>query len=588
MFDPRIYRAALLPAVAAFVLLMFSLEPIPSVLQPPVSAPTFDGSEAGRVTRNILRLAPEREPGSEGDRLTGDFVSDRFSEIEGGEVSTQSFDSSYNGDDVELRNVLLTLPGSSEKTLLIVAHRDSADGPGASSSAAATASLITLAEGLGGSRHSRTIVLASTDGGSDGAQGARELADSLPNSEQVESAIVISQPGAAEPKPPFVISTSAGVDSPSTQLIRTAQAIASKRFEQRDDSPGPWSGLSHLAFPAGLGEQAALRDEGLEAIALGTAGEREIPASAPDAQEASAETLQSSGTIALDLILTLDEAERQPTAGPDEYIRLGDNLIPGWTLVLLAITLLIPPLLAAADTWLREYRNDWRTRRSALWAAERILPPLAALLLAYALGLIGLIPDPRFPYDPARFPVGIEAPIAVLAIAAAFVLAGLLISPTRTPLDVEPHTLAAAGGILSGGGLVGLWLLDPYLALLLSPVAHVWLLPARAAGPPRIGIMLLVGLLALLPATVAFLTVAASIDLGGATPWHLLLMIVDGQIGLLTCLLWCVMLGGLIACVSAAGGRRGSLPYEERGLGGTGAHAGPGALGATPSSLTRH
>jgi hypothetical protein len=158
----------------------------------------------------------------------------------------------------------------------------------------------------------------------------------------------------------------------------------------------------------------------------------------------------------------------------------------------------------------------------------------------------------------------------------------------RTPLDVEPHTLAAAGGILTGVALVGLWLLNPYLALLLAPAAHVWLLPARAAGSPRAPLIALAGLLALAPSVAAFLTVSAELDLGLDAPWHLLLMIVDGQIGPLVCLLWCAMLGGLLACISAAGSSPG-LPRPEATipLRGAGSHAGPGALGGTPSTLGR-
>ena len=117
-------------------------------------------------------------------------------------------------------------------------------------------------------------------------------------------------------------------------------------------------------------------------------------------------------------------------------------------LSLLAIALIVPPLLAAADTWLREQRADWRTRRTLFWALERALVPFAALLLAYLLGLIGLVPDPRFPYDPARFPPGAAAPVAFVVLAAAAVLAALLIRPMRTPLDSEPHTLAAAAGLV--------------------------------------------------------------------------------------------------------------------------------------------
>jgi hypothetical protein len=154
MFDPRIYRAALIPAVAAFVVLMFSFVPVPNPLPEPVSTPTFDGGEAARTARSIVQLAPERQPGSAGDDAVADLVRERFGAIEGGEVADQSFDSSYDGEDVTMRNVILTLPGSSERTILVLAHRDSAEGPGAVTSAAATATLLGLADDLGRSRRS--------------------------------------------------------------------------------------------------------------------------------------------------------------------------------------------------------------------------------------------------------------------------------------------------------------------------------------------------------------------------------------------------------------------------------------------------
>jgi hypothetical protein len=96
----------------------------------------------------------------------------------------------------------------------------------------------------------------------------------------------------------------------------------------------------------------------------------------------------------------------------------------------------------------------------------------------------------------------------------------------------------------------------------------------------------LTALLSLLPALAAFATVSAELDLGTAAPWHLLLMIVDGQIGLGMCLLWCGVLGGLIACVSASAARGVTIGGRER-IGGPGGHVGPGALGATPSGMPR-
>lgn len=586
MFDPRIYRAALLPAVAALVVLMFSLEPVPSPLPSPISASTFEGATAARDARAIVDLAPDRRPGSPGDRAVADLVRTRFEAIAGGEVATQPFSSSIDGEDVELQNVVLTLPGTSEGALLIVAHRDSAAGPGAASSAAATATLISLAETLGGARHERTIVLASTDGGSDGAAGIEELVGSLPTSGGLRAAIVISQPGAREGRPPFVVASGPEPESPSAQLVQTARSIAADGFGERDPGPGPWAGLARLALPVGLGEQAALRRAGLEAIAISPAGERALPPGQDGPDAIDPDTLNRAGGAVLNLTLTLDEADRPPAEGPEDYVRLGDKLIPGWTLSLLALALLAPALLAAADTWLRERRFDSRTRRSLPWAAERALLPLAALLLVYILGLVQLIPGPPIPFDPGRYPAGVDAPIAFVALAVVVALAALLVRPMRTPLDGEPHALAAAAGLLTGTAILGLWILNPYLALLLAPAAHVWLLPARAAGSPRPAIVALVALLSLVPALAAFASVAAQLDLGISAPWHLLLLVRSGGIGLLTCLLWCALLGGLISCVAAASAR-GITGRATGGLRGSGSHAGPGALGATPSGLRR-
>jgi hypothetical protein len=574
----------MIPALAALVLLMFSFEPVPNPLQEPVATPEFEAVPAARQARQIVARAPDRKPGSEGDRTIAALVQDEFSKIEGGQVSTQKFTADQDGEDVDLENVILTIPGESDDTILVVAGRDSRSGPGVASSASATAVLLTMAQALGSQRHSNTIVLASTDG-SEGAAGARKLIDELPHPDQVKAAVVISQPGVPRAEPPFVISSGLGPESPNVQLVETARSIASNSFAQRDPAAGPWVGLSRLAFPGGLGEQAALRDEGIEAIALSAHGERPIDPATDEV--VSADTIAQAGSAALDLVVTLDEAPNPPDAGPSDYVRIGDNLVPGWGIALLALTLLVPPLLTALDAFRREQQADWRVRRSIPWALERALMPLAALLLAYVLAFVGLIPRPGFPYDPAAYPPGARAPIAFIALIAAFVLAGLMIRPTRTPLDSQAHALAAAGGLLTGAALAGIWLLNPYLALLLVPVANVWLRPGRATGPPRARWVIVVAVLSLVPAAAAFITAAIQLGFGAAAPWHLLLMVVDGQTGFGMSLLWCALLGGLIAAITATAARGVAPPYATPKLRGAGTHVGPGALGSSPPAESR-
>lgn len=580
MFNAKLYRAALLPAAIAFIVMMFSFEPIPNALQEPVATPEFGGTAAARQARKIALAASERTPGSADDRATAAEVRDAFESIEGAEVSVQDFEA---GGDSGLQNVILTIPGASNETILVFASRDSDRDFGAATSASTTAELIGLARALGTERHQRTIVLVSTDGGAD---GARELIEALPRSDDITAAIGLAQSGVAEPEPPFVLPWGTGPESADAQLVQTARLIASRSFGTRDLDPGAWAGLSRLAFPAGLGEAAALRGEEVEAIGLSAHGERLIPPEQD--QSVASETMQNAGTAALDLILTLDEAPPgQPDAGPSDYVRLGDNLIPGWSIALLALTLLLAPIATAAEAWAREQRENWRTRRTIPWALERALLPLAALLLAYALGFVGLIPDPSLPYDPAAYPPGIKGPVAFAALAGAVVLTALLVRPMRTPLDSKPHALAAAAGLVSGGALIVMWLLNPYLTLLLVPAANVWMLPARAAGPPRAAVVALVAGASLLGAVAALVTVATQLDLGITTPWHLLLMITGGQAGLGASLTWCVLIGGLIACVSATAADRRTVAPSGGSLRGAGTHIGPGALGSTPAADAR-
>ena len=586
MFNARLYRAALVPAVIAFVVMMFSFEPFPKALQESVATPEFGGTASARTARQIALRAGDRTPGSEGDRTIAASVRDAFESIEGAEVSVQDFSSDYRGEDVELQNVILTIPGASDETIVVFASRDSDRELGAATSASATAELMGLARALGTQRHERTIMLVSTDGGVEGARGARELIDSLPRSDDVVAAIALSQSGVDDPEPPFVLPWGTGPESANAELLQTARTIASRSFGQRDSSPGTWAALSRLAFPAGLSEAAALRGEGIEAIGLSAHGERLIP---PEQDRSvSSETMQQAGTAALDLILTLDEAGAdEPDGGPADYVRLGDNLIPGWTIALLALTLLIAPIVTAAEAWGREQRENWRTRRTIPWALERALLPLAALLLAYALSLVGLIPNPPWPYDPAAYEPGVKGPIVLVALIGAAILAGLLVRPMRTPLDSQPHTLAAAAGLVTGGALLVLWLLNPYMTLLLFPAANVWMLPARSSGPPRALVVALVAVASLAGAFAAWVTVSAQLDLGFDAPWHLLLMIADGLVGLGTSLVWCVLIGGLIACVSAtAADRRGVAPPGGS-LRGAGTHVGPGALGSLPAAEAR-
>lgn len=172
LIDLRLYRLAFIPTVLAVIAIMFSLEGIPGPVEPATPPATFEGDRAAAQARQILELAPERPPGSAGDARIADLVGERFGEIPAGTVSEQGFAGELDGEDVTLRNVVLTLLGDSDETVVVVAPRASPRGPGAASSAAATGLLIELASSLGVADHERTFVLASTGG--DGTSGDRK------------------------------------------------------------------------------------------------------------------------------------------------------------------------------------------------------------------------------------------------------------------------------------------------------------------------------------------------------------------------------------------------------------------------------
>ena len=125
------------------------------------------------------------------------------SSIPGAAIAEQRFEGSFRGDEVELRNLIATLPGESERQIAVLAPRDAADGSGALTSIASTAALLEIANGFSGSVHNKTLVFVSTDGSSIGALGARRFVRDYSDADRLDAAIVLSQPAAPQPRPPW-------------------------------------------------------------------------------------------------------------------------------------------------------------------------------------------------------------------------------------------------------------------------------------------------------------------------------------------------------------------------------------------------
>jgi hypothetical protein len=548
--DFRIYRAGFAPALTSVIVLLFALTAPPGPLPAVVAPAEFDEVAAARTARQIVEAAPDRAPGSEGDAAIADMVERRFAEVDEGEVAEQQFEAEFEGEDVQLRNVILTLPGDSERTVAVLAPRDSVSEPGAVSSAAATATLLQLADEMRTQSHSKSLVFVSTDGSSAGATGAREFARSYTGGEEIDAVIDLWQPGFATPRQPYVLESSTGPQSPSAQLVRTAEAALADQSGRTQAGEGALDELAALALPAGLSDQAVLVENGLRAIGLSSAGQRPLSSGEDQLEDLSASTLDEFGRTALVLLTTVDGAAEPLAHGPATYVPLAGNLVPGWTLALLALALLLPAALASADGIRRSLRAHEGTGWAIGWALSRSMPLIAALVLFYFLGLVGLVARPPFPFDPNQFGVGAGQVIVMVLLAGVVAGGYYAIRAWRVPGALSRQAAVPALGILSTLAVFGAWLANPFLGLLLVPTAHVWLTCAPRRGPLPWPLVAVAAVVSLVPIATAIDHLCSSLALGSSAPWLLLLMVSDGQFGFGTMLALCLILGGFVGAIA--------------------------------------
>ncbi len=547
--NPRLLRLAYVPALLALVLVMFSLEGVPAAIEPVTPTGTFDGEAAARAAREIARLGA-RPPGSAADGEAADLVRRSFNQAPAGAVSEQTFEAEVDGEATTLRNVLVTLPGDGSGLVVIAADRSS-NGPGEATSAAAGGVLTELARALGVG-HRSTYLLASTTGG---AHGLEALLAGLSEPELVDSVIVIEQPGAEEPRAPYAVTSSLDTASGPLQLRETAEGVIETQAGIVSPGQSAFGQLARLAFPSGIGGQAALISDGYEAIAISSHGERRLG----DDQPASAETIDAFGRSAFSLLDAIDLAgSLEP--GRDTYIESGENLIPGWTLAALALALLLPGLLASIDGCARASRRGARLVAALLWAGARCLPFVGALAALYGLALGGLIPRPGFPFDPASFEPGARSSIAFGLIALALALSAYLLRRLGVTGRTAPPGSIAAAGLIIALATLALWLANPYLALLAAPAANVWVLADAPATRRRAALVLTAVVASLIPPAAALGSVSGALELGGNAPWIFTLMLADGQIPFAATLAGAVIAGGLIGALALALGGGGRMP----------------------------
>jgi hypothetical protein len=596
MIEPRVYRAAFVPALLALVLTMFSLQSRPRPLPQGLAADVlFDGRLAAIESARIAEREPDRRAGRPGNLRTAQRVAEllRARGFPGKQTEVQRF--THAGR--ELVNVIARRAGQLRRQIVIVAARDAAVVPEATGSAADTAALLELARVFEGRPSRKTLVLASVDGSTLGEVGTSRLLSELPSPDMVDGIIVMSDLASPTRRGPFMQAWSNDSSRAGIGLQRTVSESISQEVEFAPGTSGALGQLARLSFPIGIGPQGVLLDEGYDVVRISGSGELPPEGNGP-VESIDEDTIGPLGRATLRTFTALDMGPR-PDHGPKSYVTAVSQVMPGWVLSLLAGTLLLPALVAAVDAFARVRRSRIDVLPWLRWLGAWTAPFLAGYAVAELLALAGATPSPPpAPVPPDVLPVdgaalGVLAGVAV-AMALALLLARWLAArPDPRLATPEGPGPAVAVALVLGVTSLLLWLANPYAGLMAVPAAHLWLLALLLAGPPprRLRALLLaLGALPPLLVTIYYLF-ALSIDpLSGA--WYLVMLVTGHTVAPGTAFVGCVMLGTLCAAAELVYRQPAPPPEEESppegpSVYGPGAYAGPGSLGGTESALRR-
>jgi hypothetical protein len=588
VLEPRVYRAAFVPALLALVLAAFSLESRPRALPQGLAAdiPLEDATEA--TLRLLVESQPDRRPGKTGNLATAAQVRDELRSRGFQPVTADHF----SQGSTDLVNVVGRRDGRSRQQVVVVAARDASSVPDAPGSAADTAALLEMARVFEGRPSRKTLVLASIDGSTMGELGAERLADELGDPELVDAVIVISNLGErGEGESPIVPWSNDSKRAP-IGLERTVAASLREELDLRADSTGAAGQLARLSFPIGIGAQGVLLERGFDALRISGSGE--LAGDGGELDEVDEERLGALVRTTLRTVTAVDQGPR-PDHGPKSYVTAVSQVMPGWVLAAFSLALILPALVGSIDAFARARRRREPVARWLRWLVAQVAPFVAALVLAELLSVARATPDPPpAPVPPDLHPLDVPALLVLAAVAGAAALlwaaARFMVVRTDSALaDSGAPGAACATCLVLGVTVLLLWLVNPYAALVLVPALHLWLLATLVDPPParRVRVALVAAGL-LVPLLVAlYYMLDLSLDpLSGV--WYLLLLIVGGHVGVATAVIACVLLGMLTAVAGIARRPSDEPELEPRpSVRGPASYAGPGSLGGTESALRR-
>lgn len=482
----RLYRGTWLFVALPLLITAFTVAR-PGPLPAPVLPPVFDGASATQLASDLATAHPDRSPGSPGSRRAAEWLKKQL-EPYGIRVREDRFEATIPGlGRRQLVNLVAVSPGRSDRTIVVMAHRDNAGtGPGANDNASGTAALVELARsyapttsGAGGGRPigtTNTIVFLSTDGGAFGGLGAAHFASESPYRNR--TAAVLNLAALAGDGPPRVEIAGDRPRSPAMPLVRAAAARVLEQTSRELVRPRAIEQLIDLGFPFTLYEQGPFVGRGISAITLTTAGPRPPSSFTDTPGRLNRQRLTEVGRSAQALIGSLDQS-LELAQGTQSYVFLGSRFVRGWAIQLSLIAALLPFLFAAVDLFARCRRRHIRIAPALRSFRSRLFFWLWVTLLFVAFSLLGWGDGEARPLSPesaaaTQWPIWSLAAFGVLALAGWLVARDRLLP--RRPVTAEDELAGHTAALLSLG-VVALLVVatNPFALIFLLPALHAWL-----------------------------------------------------------------------------------------------------------------
>lgn len=510
---------------------------------PPAPA-VYDGETQFQTSQALLFLTdlvtrfPERSYASPGRRVAAEWLAGEFGQM-GLTVYTQEFSEVIAGRRVTgLQNVFAVLPGQIPKAILVVGHYDLPPyvREGAADDASGVATVLELARLFAQENPRWTMIFMASDSEEYGAMwGSYHFLEQGGWRDRLAAVVTLDYANMGRMK--GIRLRNMGIHQGYTPLWlrEMTRAAIARETEAIDVSPAmEWVERSVAVAPT---EHGVYLEAGIPAVDLW--GEPRDAAFQSRTYHTVNDTLDKIlpttmahyGKAAERLLRSLQELKEWPS-GEMRYFKLGRRYLPGWAVVLLQLSALLPLAAGAVRAWLAARAGEQAGDLAGeVWREVR---HLAALFLAGCLGYLvlwlssekGLMIKYEL-YPATQKDLALNHPqflplflVAVALVGGYLGLRWLLrvkgeVSPgTRRATALTGLLLLTVVATLAGGGFAAL--------AFLAPAIYLWPL----AGTPRNRPGEVVNLLLALSALVVFLAFSvlfSKLYFIGHVWWYILL-----------------------------------------------------------------